>query len=77
MIPIFTGFIDRVSKGSRVAAALLRDGLYKVRLGMDKHVAPLRELGLPVPDANPRPTALGAEYGSVGYGIVPLRKTFA
>jgi predicted RNase H-like HicB family nuclease len=53
--PSFFSFFSMDLEGFTGVGSSVEDCLYKARWGMIEHVELLREQGLPVPDANPKP----------------------
>lgn len=54
--PDFFGFYSTDLEGFTGVSHSIEDCIYQARHGMRDHAAVLREQGLPVPQANPRPT---------------------
>jgi len=54
--PEFFGFYSPDLEGFSGVGHSVEDCLYRARWGMKEHVATMRELGLPAPESNPRPT---------------------
>ena len=56
--PGFFGFYSPDLEGFTGVGHSVEDCLYNAKWGMEEHVALLKEKGLPVPEANPNPTAV-------------------
>lgn len=56
--PNFFGFYSPDLEGFTGVGHSIEDCLYKAKWGMEEHLALLKELGLPVPRANPNPTVV-------------------
>jgi predicted RNase H-like HicB family nuclease len=54
--PNFFGFSSPDLAGFTGVGHAVEDCLSKAKWGMQEHIAPLQERGLPVPEANPDPT---------------------
>ena len=56
--PNFFGFFSPDLEGFTGVGHSIEDCLYKAKWGMEEHVAVLRDLGRPIPEANPNPTVV-------------------
>lgn len=56
--PTYFGFYSPDLEGFTGIGNSIEDCIYKARTGMDEHIAVLKEMGLPVPKRNRRPTIL-------------------
>ena len=54
--PTFFAFYSPELEGFTGVGHSVEDCLYKAKWGMEEHVALLREMNLPVPETNQRPT---------------------
>ena len=54
----FFGFYSPELEGFTGVGHSVEDCLYKARWGMEEHLALMKEMGFPVPEANPEPTVL-------------------
>lgn len=54
--PNFFSFYSPELEGFTGVGHSVEDCLYKAKWGMEEHIALLKELGLPIPAANPNPT---------------------
>jgi predicted RNase H-like HicB family nuclease len=53
--PTFFGFYSPDLEGITGVGHSIEDCIYQARWGMEEHIAPLQEMGLPVPKPNPTP----------------------
>ena len=53
--PCFFGFYSEELEGFSGIGNSVEDCLYKAKWGMIEHIEVLKELGLPIPPANPQP----------------------
>ncbi len=56
--PNFFGFYSPDLEGFTGVGHSIEDCLYKAKWGMEEHVAVLRDMGLPIPEADPSPTVV-------------------
>ncbi len=56
--PNFFAFFSPDLAGFTGVGHSIEDCLYKAKWGMEEHIAVLRDLGLPIPDASPTPTVV-------------------
>ncbi|HZC67259.1 MAG TPA: type II toxin-antitoxin system HicB family antitoxin [Nitrospirales bacterium] len=67
--PTFFGFYSPDLEGFTGTGHSIEDCLFHAKLGMDEHVALLKERGLPVPPANPNPTITIKNAKSIGQAV--------
>lgn len=56
--PSFFGFYSPELEGFTGVGHSIEDCLYKAKWGMEEHLALMKEMGFPIPEANPEPTIL-------------------
>jgi len=56
--PNFFGFYSLELEGFTGVGHSIEDCLYKAKWGIEEHLALMKEMGLPVPEANSEPTIL-------------------
>ena len=56
--PNFFGFYSPDLEGFTGVGHSIEDCLYKAKWGMEEHVTVLRDMGLPIPEADPSPTVV-------------------
>ncbi|MBI4481780.1 MAG: type II toxin-antitoxin system HicB family antitoxin [Acidobacteria bacterium] len=54
--PNFFAFYSPDLEGFTSVGHSVEDCLYKAKWGMEEHISLLKERGLPIPEANPKPT---------------------
>jgi predicted RNase H-like HicB family nuclease len=64
--PTFFGFFSPDLEGFTGTGHSIEDCLYQAKIGMEGHVALLKERGLPIPAANPNPTVTIKNSKSIG-----------
>ncbi|MBI3809114.1 MAG: type II toxin-antitoxin system HicB family antitoxin [Nitrospirae bacterium] len=67
--PTFFGFLSPDLEGFTGTGHSIEDCLYHAKLGMDEHIALLKERGLPIPQANPNPTVTIKNEKSISQAV--------
>jgi len=67
--PTFFGFHSPDLEGFTGTGHSIEDCLQHAKLGMDEHVALLKERGLPIPPANPNPTVTIKNVKPIGHAV--------
>ena len=67
--PTFFGFFSPDLDGFTGTGRSIEDCLQQARLGMEEHVALLKERGLPVPPVNPNPTVTIKNERPIGQAV--------
>ena len=67
--PMFWGFYSPELEGFTGTGRSIEDCLSHAKLGMDEHVALLKEQGLPIPPVNPNPTVTIKKAKPIGQAI--------
>ncbi len=67
--PTFFGFFSPDLEGFTGTGRSIEDCLSHAKLGMDEHVALLKEQGLPIPPVNPNPTVTIKKAKPIGQAI--------
>ena len=67
--PTFFGFFSPDLEGFTGTGRSIEDCLSNAKLGMDEHVALLKEQGLPIPPVNPNPTVTIKKAKPIGQAI--------
>ncbi len=67
--PTFFGFHSPDLGGFTGTGHSIEDCLHHAKLGMDEHVALLKERGLPIPPANPNPTVTIKNEKSISQAV--------
>jgi predicted RNase H-like HicB family nuclease len=67
--PTFFGFYSPDLEGFTGTGHSIENCLHHAKLGMDEHVALLKERGLPIPQANPNPTVTIKNEKSISQAV--------
>lgn len=67
--PTFFGFFSPDLEGFTGTGHSIENCLAHAKLGMDEHVALLKERGLPIPPANPNPMVTIKNEKSIGQAV--------
>ena len=67
--PTFFGFHSPDLEGFTGTGHSIEDCLHHAKLGMDEHIALLKERGLPIPQANLNPTVTIKNVKPIGHAV--------